>query len=78
MILKVFNILGEEVATFVSDRLTAGSYTYEWSRSAGMASGIYLYRLSVGSLTGEADGFVETKKMVIMRLFEAAELVSPG
>ncbi len=65
--LKIFNILGEEVATLVSDRLTAGSYSYEWSRPAGMASGVFLYRLSVGSLSGEAEGFVETRKMILMR-----------
>jgi hypothetical protein len=73
--LKIFNILGEEVATLVSDRLTAGSYSYEWSRPAGIASSVYLYRLSVGSLStksghsvaGEAGDFIETKKMVLMR-----------
>ena len=73
--LKVLNILGEEVATLVSDRLSAGSYTYQWSRPAGMASGVYLYRLSVESLTtksghyvtGGANEFVETRKMVLMR-----------
>ncbi len=60
VILEIFNILGEEVATLVSDRLTAGSYSYEWSRPAGMASGVYLYRL-------EAGEFVETRKMILMR-----------
>jgi N-acetylneuraminic acid mutarotase len=58
--LKIFNILGEEVATLVSDMLTAGSYSYEWSRPAGIASGVYLFRL-------EAGEFVETKKMILMR-----------
>lgn len=57
--LKVFNILGEEVATLVSDRLSAGSYFYEWDAS-GLASGIYLYRL-------QASDYVETRKMVLMR-----------
>ena len=72
--LKIFNILGEEVATLVSDKLTASSYTYQWNASH-LASGIYLYRLSIGSLTtksghsvsGEAGYFVETKKMILMR-----------
>ncbi|UCG55151.1 MAG: T9SS type A sorting domain-containing protein, partial [Dehalococcoidia bacterium] len=64
--LKIYNILGEEVATLVSDRLTAGSYSYEWNAS-NLSSGVYLYRLSVGSLTGEAGDFVETRKMVLMR-----------
>jgi hypothetical protein len=58
--LKIFNILGEEVATLVSDRLTTGKYSYKWSRPAGIASGVYLYRLDVGE-------FVETSKMVLMR-----------
>ncbi len=65
--LKIFNILGEEVATLVYKRLSAGSYSYEWSRPAGMASGVYLYRLSVGSLTGEAGEYVETRKMVLIK-----------
>jgi hypothetical protein len=72
--LKIFNLLGEEVATLVSGQLPAGSYTYEWDGS-NMASGIYLYRWSVGSLPGEAEApspgsgqsFVETRKMVLMQ-----------
>ena len=57
--LKIFNILGEEVATLVSDRLSAGSYTYEWD-ARNHTSGIYLYKL-------EADGFAEVKRMVLMK-----------
>jgi hypothetical protein len=57
--LKVFNILGEEVATLVSERLSTGSYSYEWDAS-NLASGIYLYRLQAGD-------YVETRKMVLMR-----------
>jgi hypothetical protein len=58
--LKIFNILGEEIATLVSDQLSAGSYSYEWSGTGGMASGVYLYRL-------EAEGFVQTRKMILMK-----------
>jgi hypothetical protein len=58
--LKVFNILGEEVATLVSGRLSTGSYSYEWSRPAGIASGVYLYRL-------ETSGYVKTRKMILMK-----------
>lgn len=57
--LKIFNILGEEVATLVSGRLSTGSYSYEWN-AGDIASGVYLYRL-------EAGEFVETRKMVVMR-----------
>jgi photosystem II stability/assembly factor-like uncharacterized protein len=57
--LKVFNILGEEVATLVSDKLSAGSYSYEWD-AINLASGVYLYRLQAG-------GFVKTQKMVLIK-----------
>jgi predicted GH43/DUF377 family glycosyl hydrolase len=57
--LKVYNILGEEVATLVSDRLSTGSYSYEWNASQ-LANGVYLYRLQAGD-------HVETRKMVLMR-----------
>ncbi|MBN2365363.1 MAG: T9SS type A sorting domain-containing protein [Calditrichaeota bacterium] len=58
--LKVFNILGEEVATLLSGQLLSVSYEYDWSRPAGMASGVYMYRLQAGD-------YVETRKMVLMR-----------
>ncbi len=57
--LKVFNILGKEVATLVSDRLSAGTYSYKWDAS-NLPSGIYLYRLELGE-------FVGIKKMILMR-----------
>jgi hypothetical protein len=57
--LKIFNILGDEVATLVSDKLSAGSYSYEWDAS-NFASGVYFYRLQAGD-------DVETRKMVLMR-----------
>jgi hypothetical protein len=57
--LKIFNILGEEVAILVSENLTASSYSYEWDAS-NLPSGVYLYRL-------ETDEFVETMKMILMK-----------
>ena len=57
--LKVYNILGEEVATLASERLAAGKYKYDWDASR-LASGVYLYRI-------QADDFVESKKMVLLR-----------
>ncbi len=58
--LTIYDILGEEVATLVSDRLSAGSYQYEWSRTRRIASGVYLYRLQAGE-------YLETRKMVLMK-----------
>jgi hypothetical protein len=57
--LKVYNILGEEVATLVSDRLTAGNYKYDWD-ARNLASGVYLYKIQAGD-------YVEAKKMVLMK-----------
>jgi hypothetical protein len=59
--LKIYNILGEEVTTLVSDKLSAGSYSYEWSGTGSLASGVYLYRL-------ETDrGFSQTLKLILLK-----------
>lgn len=58
--LKVYNILGQEVAELISENLGAGSYKYNWDAD-GLVSGVYYYRI-------EADqGFVQTKKMLLIR-----------
>ncbi len=57
--LKVFNVLGEEVAELVSETKSPGIYNV--SLDAGrISSGVYFYRLQAG-------GFVETRKMVLLR-----------
>jgi hypothetical protein len=57
--LKVFNILGEEVATVVNDKLQAGNHTYQFD-GGNLASGIYMYRIDAGK-------FQEVRKMVLIR-----------
>jgi len=57
--LKVYDMLGNEVATLVDEEKAPGIYEVEFSKS-GLASGIYIYRINT------AD-FVETKKMVLLR-----------
>lgn len=57
--LAIFNVLGQEVATLISDDLSAGSYSMRW-RADGLPSGVYLYRLRAGD-------FVETKKLLLLR-----------
>ncbi len=57
--LKVFNMLGEEIATVVSEPLLPGIYTRSWE-APYIASGVYYYRLSAGS-------FTETRKMLLMK-----------
>ena len=61
--LKVYDVLGNEVATLVNEEKPAGSYEVEFKSSVGnvqLASGIYFYKLQAGS-------FVETKKMQLLK-----------
>ena len=57
--LKVFDVLGNEVATLVNGAKPPGSYEAKWDAS-DMASGVYLYRLQAGT-------FSQTKKMLLLR-----------
>lgn len=57
--LSVYNILGQKVATLISEKQPAGSYKVEWDAS-GFASGIYLYQLKTKDIT-------ITKKLVLLR-----------
>jgi hypothetical protein len=57
--LKVYDMLGNEVATLVNESKTAGEYEVEFN-AATIASGIYFYRLQAGD-------FVETKRMMLMK-----------
>ena len=57
--LKVFNILGQEVATLVNEVQQAGVHTVNFNAN-NLSSGIYFYQLHAGN-------FVETKKMVLMK-----------
>ena len=57
--LKVFDVLGNEVATLVNEERPAGSYEVALN-AEGLTSGVYFFKLQVGS-------FVETKKMILLR-----------
>jgi hypothetical protein len=57
--LKVYDVLGNIVATLVSAETSAGSYEIDFNGTA-LPSGVYFYRLQTGS-------FVETKKMLLMK-----------
>lgn len=62
--LKVYDILGNEVATLVNDVKQAGSYTLTWDgeNNTGnkISSGVYFYRLETGN-------FVDVKKMLFLK-----------
>jgi parallel beta-helix repeat protein len=65
--LVVYNTLGENVKQLVNSEKEAGQHSVEFN-AVGIPSGIYFYRLQAGSpSTGSGQGFVETKKMVLMK-----------
>ena len=57
--LKVYDVLGKEVATLINEVKPSEEYEVEFS-GIGLPSGIYFYQLHAGS-------FVETKKMILMK-----------
>ncbi len=57
--IKIYDMVGREVATPVNEELSAGKYSTSWNAS-GLASGMYYYRIL-------ADGFAETKRMVLVK-----------
>jgi hypothetical protein len=63
--LKVYDILGREVATIVRDDLPPGTYTRSWDASRA-ASGIYFYRLLVTGVRG-SQLFTDVKKMALIK-----------
>lgn len=65
--IKVYNILGREVTTLVNEEKPVGTYEIEFN-GMGLASGIYFYQLRVGGPeTSSGQGFIETKKMVLLK-----------
>lgn len=57
--LKVYDVLGQEVATLVDEVKQPGVYTVEWDASA-RGSGVYYYRLQAGS-------FTESRRLVLVK-----------
>ena len=57
--IKVYDVLGNEIAILVNEEKPAGSYRVEFNASS-LPSGVYFYQLKAGN-------FIETKKMVLMK-----------
>lgn len=57
--LKVYNMLGQEVATLADGEFGAGTYSVQWN-ATGFASGVYFYRLQAGNRA-------ETKKLMLLK-----------
>ncbi len=59
VLLKVYNVLGEEVRTLVNENKKAGVYTFNFD-SRGLSNGVYLYRITAGKNS-------EVKKMIVLK-----------
>ncbi|MCZ7610315.1 MAG: T9SS type A sorting domain-containing protein [Ignavibacterium sp.] len=57
--LKIYDVLGNEIATLVEEYKPVGRYEVEWNAS-NHSSGVYFYQI-------RAEKFVETKKMILMQ-----------
>ncbi len=73
VILKVFDVLGNEIATLVNKNQEVGSYKVNFDASH-LSNGIYFYKISVGasaknihSEIGSATGFISIKKMILLK-----------
>jgi hypothetical protein len=57
--LKIYDVLGNKVATLVNEEKPAGTYEVTWN-AQGLSSGVYLYKLQAGS-------YFEAKKMILIK-----------
>jgi photosystem II stability/assembly factor-like uncharacterized protein len=62
--LDIFNLLGQQLRTLVNGRMPVGSHNIEWDgrnqQGHDVASGIYIYRLQVGS-------YLQTRRLMLLR-----------
>ncbi|MCW9098042.1 MAG: gliding motility-associated C-terminal domain-containing protein, partial [Ignavibacteriaceae bacterium] len=70
--LKVYDILGNEVATLVNEYKPAGRYEIEFDghsdEGQNMPSGVYFYQLRIkGPETISGQGIIQTKKMLLIK-----------
>jgi len=59
VVIKVFDVLGNEIETLVNEEKPAGNYEITWN-AANLPSAVYFYRIQAGS-------FFETKKMILIK-----------
>lgn len=59
MALRVYDLLGHEVATLVKGFLPAGTYAFSW-QADDLPSGVYLYQLRTGAV-------VLSRKMILQK-----------
>lgn len=65
--LKVYDVLGNEVATLVDEYLPAGSYEKEFTAEE-LSSGVYFYQLTIMvPEINSGQGTIQTKRMILIK-----------
>ena len=72
VVIKVYNILGQEIRTLVNGNVPRGVYTIEWNgknnQGLMVANGVYMYRIEAKNIIAGSDQtFTETRKMILVR-----------
>ncbi len=68
--IKVFDILGREITTLVNDIKPAGRHEVDFNPNSfglSLASGVYFYQMKVVDQTNQAQEFITTKKMILLK-----------
>ena len=58
--MKIYDILGREIATIVNEKLNPGTYEVDWNAS-NITSGVYFYQLIAD------EKIIDTKKLVVLK-----------
>ena len=66
VVLKIYDILGGEVATLVNEEMDAGWYERSFN-AVSLSSGVYIYRLEAVSTSEQSEKFINIKKMLLVK-----------
>jgi hypothetical protein len=66
VVLKIYDILGGEVATLVNEEMDAGWYERSYN-AVRLSSGVYIYRLEAVSTSEQSEKFINIKKMLLVK-----------
>jgi hypothetical protein len=71
VVIKIYNILGQEIRVLVNEVQNAGQQSVVWNATNNhgttMASGVYFYRTEITPLSQKSSPFFEVKKMMLLK-----------